>query len=365
MTGLRIERYILSRAVTALLVAFLVIAAVEVLVDFVAISRDVGARADVTPLQVLILTLMQAPSILLLLLPFVFLFGTLGAYVALNRRSELVAMRAAGLSAWRFIAPAAAAALALGAISTIALNPLSAYLNGRYTDMRGELMKDYLANSPKDAIWLRQGHGNQQIVIRARSRQDQDGVMLKGVSVFFYNLDAQGAPQFDRRVEASEARLVGHNWVFKNVSSVRPGGESVRSDTLTIPSPVRDSLGLQQASADTVSFWGLPAAIAHAEQAGLTATSYRLLLQQLLAAPLLYAAMAILAAAFSLRLARLGGLAHLASSGVALGFAFFFLNAVCGAFGRADIVPPFIAAWTPPLITLLSGLTLLCYAEDG
>lgn len=365
MSTLRIERYVLSKALGALLVAFLVIAAMEMLVDFVAISRDVGARVDITPSQVLTLTLMQAPSVLLLLLPFVSLFGTLGAYVGLNRRSELVAMRAAGISAWRFIAPAAVAAFAIGVVATAALNPLASTLNARYTQMRAQLMKDYLARGPQDQTWLRQGEGRQQIVIRAHSRDDKNGIVLKGVSVFFYTLDNQGIPQFDRRVEAGEARLQGRNWVMRNVSSVRPGGESVRSDTLVIPSPIRDSLGLQQANADTVSFWDLPGAIRRAEQAGLTAASYRLSFQQLLAAPLLYTAMAVLAAAFSLRLVRLGGLAGLAGAGVLLGFAFFFFNAVCGALGRADIVPAFAAAWAPPFIALLSGLTLLCYAEDG
>jgi len=277
MTSLRIERYVLAKAMAALTIAFLVITAVEMLVGFVAISRDVGSRVDVTPLQVLTLTLMQTPSVLMLLMPFVFLFGIMGAYVGLNRRSELVAMRAAGISAWRFIAPAAAAAFAIGVVSILAFNPLAATLNAGYTQMRAGLMKSYLAGAPpQDATWLRQGQGHQQIVIRARSRDDHNGVTLKGVSVFFYTLDADGAPQFDRRVEASEARLRGRNWVMKNVSSVQAGGESVRSDSLTIPSPVRDSLGLQQAEADTVSFWSLPGAIRRAEQAGLTATAYQL-----------------------------------------------------------------------------------------
>ena len=364
MSSFRIERYILSKALAALLVAFLVIAAMEILVDFVAISRDVGARVDVTPLQVLALTLMQAPSVLLLLLPFVFLFGTLAAYVGLNRRSELVAMRAAGVSAWRFIAPAALAAFVLGLICTVAINPVAAALNAQYTQMRAGLMKDYLIFAPKD-IWLRQGLHREQLVIRAKSRDESNGLLLKGVSVFFYTLDPQGVARFDRRVEASEARLRDRAWVLKNVSSVRPGGEAEHSDSLTIPSPIRDPIGVQQASADTVSFWSLPGTIRRAEQASLTATAYRLTFEQLLAAPLLYTAMAILAAAFSLRLIRLGGLAGLAGAGVTLGFAFFFFNAVCGALGRAEIVPTLLAAWTPPLIALLSGLTLLCYAEDG
>lgn len=364
MIGLRIERYILQKMLMSVLVSFAIIAAVEMLVGFVAISREVGARVDVTPLQVLTLTLMQAPSILLVLLPFVFLFGTLGAYVGLNRRSELVAMRAAGISAWRFILPAALAALAVGAVSTLALHPLAAGLNGKYTTERAVLMRDYLAGSSHET-WLKQSIGRQQIVIHAKSKNEDKGMLLKGISVFFYTLDKDDVPHFDRRIEADQAQLRNDGWVLSHVTSARPGGMSVQSESLTIPSSVRGPLGLQQTNGDVVSFWDLPSTIRRAEQAGLTATAYRLTLQQLLAVPLLYAAMAVLAAAFSLRLIRLGGLAGLAGSGVALGFGFFFFNAVCGALGRAGIVPTALAAWTPPLIALLSGLTLLCYTEDG
>jgi lipopolysaccharide export system permease protein len=79
----------------------------------------------------------------------------------------------------------------------------------------------------------------------------------------------------------------------------------------------------------------------------------------------LFAAMSIIAAAFSLRLARLGGLAGLAGAGVAFGFVFFFFNAFAGALAGAGVIPLGAAAWAPPLVALLSGLTLLCYTEDG
>jgi lipopolysaccharide export system permease protein len=88
-------------------------------------------------------------------------------------------------------------------------------------------------------------------------------------------------------------------------------------------------------------------------------------MEEQLARPLLFAAMSILAAAFSLRLVRLGGMTMLAGSGVALGFVFFFFNEFCRALGSAGAIPPFAAAWTPPLLALLSGFTLLCYTEDG
>jgi len=361
----RIQIYVMWRTLGAILIAFLVITAVELLVDFVSVSRDVGARVDITPAEVLSLTLMKAPSVLLILLPFVFLFGTLAAFVGLNRRSELIAMRAAGISAWRFIFPAALAAFVLGVIAATTFNPAASALNVRYEQKRAELMKDYLASAPKE-VWLRQGGARRQTVIHAKSRTEGNGVILHGVSVFFYNMDRQGQQQFERRVEAKEARLGPGGLVLTDVSSARPGGFSEHSDRLILPSAVRDPSGLlHTSSAEQVSFWDLPAAIRRAQDAGLTSTAYQLQFQQLIATPLLYAAMAVLAAAFSLRLMRLGGLAGLAGSGVALGFGFFFFNEVCGALGRSGIIPTFAAAWAPPVLALLSGLTLLCYTEDG
>ena len=361
----RIQFYVLWRTLTALTIALLIITAVELLVDFVSVSRDVGARVDISPSEVLGLTLMKAPSVLLVLLPFVFLFGTLAAFVGLNRRSELIAMRAAGISAWRFILPAAAAAFVCGIVTTTAFNPAASALNLRYETTRAELMKEYLAAAPKE-VWLRQGSERRQTVIHARSRTDGENTILRGVSVFFYTVDNQGVPQFDRRVEAKEARLSAGALVLSDVNSARPGGFSEHSDSLVIPSTVRDPAGLLHAtSAEAVSFWDLPAAIRRAEQAGLTSAAYEIHLQQLLATPLLYSAMAVLAAAFSLRLFRLGGLAGLAGAGVALGFGFFFFNELCGALGRSGIIPTYAAAWAPPILALLSGLTLLCYTEDG
>jgi lipopolysaccharide export system permease protein len=308
---------------------------------------------------------MKAPSVLLILLPFVFLFGTLAAYVGLNRRSELIAMRAAGISAWRFIFPAAAAAFACGVLATTALNPGASALTARYEQTRAALMKDYLAKAPRE-VWLRQGSDKRQTVIHAKSRTEGTQVVLSGVSVFFYTVDKLGVPLFDRRVEAKEARLSPGGLVLTDVSSARPGGFSEHSDSLTLPSAIRDPTGLLRSTpAQQVSFWDLPGAIRRAQDAGLASTSYRLQLQQLIAAPLLYCAMTVLAAAFSLRLFRLGGLAALAGAGVALGFAFFFFNEVCGALGRSGVIPTAAAAWAPPLIALLSGLTLLCYTEDG
>jgi lipopolysaccharide export system permease protein len=362
----RLERYVLGRTLAGVGAALAVISAVILLVQFVDLSRTMGVRADVSAGDIFGLTLLKTPAVIEILLPFVFLFGGIGAYVGLNRRSELVAMRAAGVSAWRFIMPAAAAAFIAGILAVLAVNPISSALNARFEADRARIMSNYLGDTPKD-IWLRQGDEHTQMVIHAKSRDTVQGeVRLRGVSLFVYQKNKAGQHEFKRRLEAAEAVLRPGFWQLKDVREATAGESSVRSDSLSIRSSLDSEAAVERfASPTAIAFWRLPAAIKLTEDSGFSASGYRLRFQQLLATPVMFAAMAILAAAFSLRLVRLGGLAGLAGAGVALGFVVFFFNQFAGALGRADIIPLFAAAWAPAVVALLSGLTLLCYTEDG
>ena len=362
----KIERYVVQRTAANVGAALAVISAVIVLVSFVNLSREVAVRADVGVTELFALTLLQAPSLILLLLPFVFLFGGMAAYVGLNRRSELVAMRAAGVSAWRFVLPSAAAAFLAGLLVIFVLNPLAANFSARYEVQRAKLMDNYLSNAPRE-VWLRQGDERTQMVIHAKQRDVVDGrVRLKAVSLYVYQKDQTGRPEFKRRLEAAEAQLHPGYWKLTDVREAGAGESSVHSDSLSIRSTLDAQTAMESyAAPQSVAFWKLPAAIRLTEQAGFSADNYKLRLQQLLATPVLFAAMSTLAAAFSLRLARLGGLAGLAGVGVALGFVVFFFNELSGALANADIIPLFAAAWAPAVVALLSGLALLCYTEDG
>jgi len=204
------------------------------------------------------------------------------------------------------------------------------------------------------------------VIIGAAARTGVGGVALKNTSFFVYTLNADGAPAFARRIEAAQARLTKGLWRLTNAREVTPGGRAVVYPALSIPSNLDDRTALERfASPQSISFWTLPTAIARIEEAGFSAVNYRLRLQQLLAAPVMFAAMSILAAAFSLKLTRLGGLAGLALVGVGCGFAVFFTDQLSASLARAEMAPPFVAAWTSPILALLSAFTLLFYTEDG
>ena len=192
------------------------------------------------------------------------------------------------------------------------------------------------------------------------------GVDLRHVTLFVYRMDDTGASRFSRRIEADEAVLEHRKWLLTGVREAAPGGQALNIPAVTIASTLNERTALQHFdSAQDAPFWSLPFVIARTERAGFSANLYRMQFDILLATPVMFAGMSVLAAAFSLRLLRLGGLAGFAGSGVALGFLLFFFQQFCSALGKAEVIPPFLAAWAPPLIALLGGFTLLCYTEDG
>ena len=360
----RISLYVLNRTLLGMAAALAMVTSVTLLVVFVELSRGLSTHGDLGFFTLIGLMLLQAPAVVLVVAPFVVLFGVMGAFISLNRRGELVAMRATGISAWGFIGPSAGLAAAFGVLTATVLNPLAADLNSQFEDRRAALTA---GQSAARELWLRQGDERHQIVIHARRHDLVDGLpRLQNVSFFVQNVGAEGDVDFSHRIEAAEARLTPGFWRLRDAREALPGAQTVRSDQLSIPSSLDRRAAMEKLlSPKSVAFWRLPATIASTERAGASAAGYRVRFHQLLAMPLLFMAMAVLGAAFSLRLMRLGDLAGLAISGVSLGFGVYFLSELCAALGASEAVPPFLAAWTPPLLALLAGVTRLCCPEDG
>ena len=361
----RIERYVLGQQLRALAVALGVISALVMLIDFVEVSRGPGSSADLSAVQTLGLVLLKSPAVIVTLLPFVFLFGTLFAYVRLNRRSELIALRAAGVSAWRFVLPAAGMAVAMGVLAVTVLSPLASTADGLWRSERARLTGAAPGVGAAEAIWLREGDEQRQMVIRAAG-QDRASGRLLNTTFFIYTTDDQGRRTFNERIDARTATLAAGRWRLTDAVGAQTGQRAVRYKTLDLTSNLADREAFDRfARPQSTPFWSLPNQIRRIEDAGFTSTAYRLQFQQALATPLIFGAMSILAAAFSLRLMRLGDVAKMSVSAVVLGFAFFFVTQFSAAMGSAEVVPPVVAAWLPPVLTALAALTLLFYTEDG
>lgn len=359
-------RYLIWRSFLGMLIALSAVLAAILLIDMVEQMRSLGDRVELGVLGAARLTLLKTPMLMEQTLPFVVLAGAMMAIVRLNRSSELIAMRAAGVSAWRFLAPPALLAFVLGVIVVTVLNPIGATAYQRFEIEKSALLSDGPANAAtqQNGIWIRQSSPEGQIVIHA-ARWAQNGVKLQDVTLLFFATQ-DGALRFTRRIEAEEAELRPGFWQLTNLSEVAPGGRPDRLQHLGIPTNLDPAELFDRFVAPaTLSFWRLPGFIHDAQSAGLAPVRFELKWQSLLAYPFMLAGMAGLGAVFSLRLQRLGNVARWCAFGASIGLFLFFFSQLAAAFAVSQTVPALVAAWSPPLAGLFTALAFVAYLEDG
>lgn len=360
----RLGRYITFRLLTGIAVALIGVVVSILLIDLVEQMRTVGTRADLSILEALRLTLLKTPMLIEQTLPFVVLAGTMMAVIGLNRSSELVSMRAAGVSAWRFLAPAAALGVILGVLTITLLNPLGAHLYQSFEAEKASALSQYSANTPHNGIWIRQGDPEGQVVIHADS-VDATGVKLTNATFMFFEVQEESL-RFTRRMLARTAELKPGFWQLTDIVEATPAGRPVRHAHLAIPTTLDATELINRfVNPATLSFWRLPGFISEARAAGFAPTRYELKWQSLLAYPLLLATMAGLGAAFSLQLQRLGNLARWGAAGVGIGLFLFFYSQLAGAFAMTQTVPAAAAAWSAPLAGAFIALAMVAFLEDG
>ena len=359
-----LSRYFGLRFLKSVTATFVGVVALAAMIDYVELLRRSSDWPKATALLLAEISMFRVPQLSERIMPFAVLVGAMSCYLTLSRRHELVVARAAGISAWQFVAPAMIGAFLFGAVATILYNPLAAVLHERSKRLEAEVVGEAPSSAVQEntsGFWVRQKSADGAAIINARSSRGQ-GEQLGSVSV--YTFDSTG--RFLDRIEAKSAALEKGYWRFDDAHIYASGSPPVVQDTYRLatnltPEQVRESF----ATPETVPFWQLPSYIEMADRAGLVAAGYRLQYQQLLARPFLLTAMVLLAASVSLRFFRFGGVQKMILGGISAGFLLFVLSKFTEDLSKSELMSPILAAWIPVLIGSLTGFVVLLHQEDG
>lgn len=299
------------------------------------------------------------PQLIAFAFPFSFLLGALITFTTLNQSSEVVAMKAAGLSAHQLLAPLIAASLVLAGLS-FAFNEMVVVKGSRQLSAWSD--NDYKPVPPDSGIlsnvWVTAGDDLVQArIVTGRG----SGVVLRGVRIFERENNT-----IRRIVNAEEARPYAGAWMLQKVSTYDSGMNMVLQRptvrALEGVEPQRFTLAKVDPAAQT--FGTLQHNIGEMERAGVTTATARTGLWHKVSQPLSTMLMPLLAAIAAFGLARSGKVLVRAVIGMALGFAYFVIDNFAVALGNVGAYPPLLAAWAPFLLFLLIGETVLIRSEE-
>lgn len=309
------------------------------------------------------MAVLQLPNLGQKMLPFAILLGGVFTFVRLSRSRELVATRAAGVSAWDFLLPPLTVSVFIGVFTVTVFTPVAAKMFSEFAGLEARYVKgqESQLSVSMNGLWLRQGDAHQQSVIHAL-RVAEQGEHLEEVLVLLYGPN----DHFIGRIDARSAQLQDRFWVLRDAWVSDLQGVPVHHETYRLPTTLTPEQIVESSTApDALSFWDLPSYIRAAQAAGFSASRYQLYLYTLYALPALFAAMVFMAASFSLKLGREGGMAKVILLSAACGFGVFFFQDLTMVLGRSGAVPVLLAATAPALASILIGMTLVFSQEDG
>lgn len=349
-------RLFLVRTFAILAALVLVLQALDLLSE----SGKILAHAGNGESQVWQYVSLRVPQIISTFLPFSVLLGTILTLSQMNQNSEIIAMKAAGLSAHQVLAPLVVAALGV-AIVSFGFNDR---IVARATATLGQWQDvDYgplpLDRGDRSNVWVRSGDD----LIEANQVGGRGpNTKLGGVTLYQRSEGAlTGIVKASQGVRFEDGWRIGPDATRFDVAS----GKVAKLGTIVIGRGVRaDQLTLASVDPEGLSFAALRSAITDLKESGRPTKALEGAAWHKLSGPLSAILMPILGAVAGFGIARSGQLFVRAVIGMALGFAYFVADNFALAMGNLGAYPPFLAAWAPFLLFLLIGEAVLFRTEE-
>jgi lipopolysaccharide export system permease protein len=303
---------------------------------------------------------LRIPQLISRFLPYSVLLATLITLVTLNQNSEVVAMKAAGLSAHQVLSPLLLTAAIIAVLSfafnerivTRANATLKAWQAVEYGPIPAE-------TGIRANVYLTDGEN-----ILTASSLVGSGEEIRLSNVTWYARAPGGIIR--EQIRAERATYAAPGWRLEEAERFDVGSAELRevNDLVVGEDLTPDQIDLQSVDPDAQSFWELSETIDAFEAVGRRTSEMRAKWWHRISGPLSALLMPLLGSVAAFGLARSGQLFVRAIIGMALGFAYFVVDNAALAMGSFGGYPPFLAAWAPFFLFLLVGETVLVRTEE-
>lgn len=353
--------YLAKLFVVRILAVLVMLVLVLMMLDLLTETGDILANPDNGEAELLKYVSLRVPQLIARFLPYSVLLATIISLVGLNQHSEVVAMKASGLSAHQILAPLLLAAVVVAGISftfnervvTRATATLKVWVDNDYGPMSEEedVGKSIYLNDEQDILMA------SSIVGRGAA------TVLRNVT--YYERDEAG--MIVRQMRGETARWANPGWELANPREFEVG--PARTTQHDAPILVARGVGLDQlvmkrVDPDAETLQELSRSIATLKEAGRRTAELEGKWWHKFSGPMAAILMPLLGAVAGFGLARSGQLFARAVIGMSLGFAYFVVDNAALAMGSFGGYPPLLAAWAPFLLFLLVGETVLVRTEE-
>jgi lipopolysaccharide export system permease protein len=346
-----LSNYIIGAILRSVATVVLTLTTIFALVQVVSQLSDVGTAAYGLR-EAALFVLLGVPSLIVESLPAAALIGTLLALGQLASQSELIAMRAAGVSKLQLIGTVGLAGILLGGAMAMLGDSFAPSLGAYARDLRAQAMLDETALADGQSSWLKDGDTILNIH-RGLGGTDMDS----GVYLFEIGADRS-------LVSVAHAESFGvsapSEWALTDYAETRFGDDGVTA--LNTARSVHsygfstELLGFSEIRDDLLDTPELERYIDYLRTNGLDASSYLTAYWSRWSGMVSVPLMALLALPFAFGGLRSAGTGARLVIGLVIGLGLYVADQIFSNSGAAFGFDPLLTAWAPTLVLAVVSL---------
>lgn len=347
-----LDRYVAAHIVRQTIIVLAVLVGLFQFVSFIDQLNLVG-RGRYGLLEAVQYVILTVPRVLYDIFPMAALLGAILGLSTMAGDSELVVMRASGVSLLRILG----SVLRIGAVLALLATLIGEFVTPTTETMaqrgRSEALQERIKQQTNFGLWMRDSGSYVNI------NEVLPDLTLLNLKLFEFDADGK----LRSLVYAGRGRYEKDHWNLQDVRQTLLEGEKTRTEKLPLAnwhtevSPAILSVFLIKP--DQLSAWQLNRYVAHLAENGQDTSSYELAYWGKIFTPISTAVMVILAIPFVFVNLRTGSLGRNLLVGIMLGLAFFVLDKGFGYIVLVYDLPPFWGAIVPTLLFMVVGLVML------
>lgn len=347
-----LDRYIAKTVLSAIGLVTLMLAGLQVFILFVNQLEDLG-KLEYGMAQATVFVLLQMPYQVYLFFPMASLLGCLIGLGIMANHSELVVMRAAGMSIGQITGAVLKASIVVIILVTTLGETMVPMMSQYANDYKSAALSGGQTLRTAAGVWLR--YGNDFISI---GLIQPDHVLQ---NIYQFRFDAKHNLQVARQIR--EAKFLDNSWVAYGVKQTEFSTNHTRAQvfkSLPWDVPVKPQvLMINSIEPDEMTLHELNRYLREQKRSAQNAQNYKLAFLQRIIQPLTTMVMMVLAIPFIFGPLRSSTMGSKLLVGATVGFSFHILNRFFGPISTVFQWPPELAAFGPTIVFAFIGLYLM------
>ena len=296
------------------------------------------------------LSLLNVPSLLFEIFPFIFLLTTKFFFINLNDKHEFDILNTNGVSNFKILSSISFLVTIISIILIIFFYSFSSKFKTFYLDIKNSFSNnnEYLAVVNDDGLWIKEEIDGNLNIIHAEKIEKN---LLKKVTIS----RSEKGTNSNHTYVAVTANITKKKWILNEVKILNNEGNKDLKDTSTYQSTFNgEIISRLFSNLNSLNLYQLHELSENYNKIGYSTTEVKIHLNKVYSSPVFFILMTILGFLIMFKFSFINSKFLTITVGIFVSVTIYYLNYFSSLLGSNEILPIYISVWTPHLILFLT-----------